>query len=83
VGKTIGEETGGLTSGHISAVSLSLPNSKIEWMCATMEFVQTGSKKDGRGFLPDVEYPVFDYRKHYTLDILQDMIKQVQKVEEK
>jgi hypothetical protein len=83
VGKTIGEETGGLTSGYISAVPLSLPNSKIEWRCATMEFVQTGSKKDGRGFLPDVEYPVFNYEKHYTLDILQDMIKQVQKVEEK
>lgn len=77
-GITIGEETGGLTSGYIGAVSLSLPHSKIEYICATQEFVQAGSKKDGRGFFPDIEYPITNFFQSFTIEQLKEMLQLIE-----
>jgi C-terminal processing protease CtpA/Prc len=78
MGEIIGEETGGLTSGYIDSPQFILPNTNIEFYCAIKEFINAVSNQDGRGMLPDIEYPTGGEKKDFSLKELKEMLQLIQ-----
>jgi hypothetical protein len=78
IGTIIGEETGALTSGYIDIEFHPLPNSHIVFRCSMKEYVEPGSNLDGRGTLPDIEYPIGLQMKSFSLEELKEMLQLVQ-----
>lgn len=55
VGTLVGEETGDPTSCYGNSLAFTLPNSALPGEVASVYLVYLGSKRDGRGAIPDYE----------------------------
>jgi len=55
IATVIGEETGDPTSLYGECYNFTLPNSRLQTSVACKTFVFTGSRKDGKGVIPDHE----------------------------
>lgn len=75
LGCVIGEETGGLTAGYIDYKEYVMPYSSVEFSSSFKKYKNIGGSLDGRGVLPDIEYPTSEMNRSFTLDELKQFIE--------
>lgn len=75
LGCIIGEETGGLTAGYIDSKKYTLPYALVNFYCSFKQYCNIGGAFDGRGVLPDIEYPMNNLDRSFTLDELKQFIE--------
>lgn len=75
LGCIIGEETGGLTAGYIDSKRYMLPYASVNFYCSFKQYCNIGGAFDGRGVLPDIEYPMNNLDRSFTLDELKQFIE--------